>query len=45
MRACGYTVHLHVRDRTIVNSGHISWHSNDYVDFYLKEAGDEKKKK
>ncbi len=45
MRACGYTVHLHVRDRTIVNSGHIGWHSNDYVGFCLKEAGEEKKKR
>jgi len=34
-----------VRDRTIVNSGHIGWHSNDYVGFCLNEAGDEKKKK
>ncbi len=36
MDPCGYIVRLWVRDRTIVNSGSIGWHSSDSVGFCLE---------
>lgn len=37
MTPCGYTVHIHVYDRTIVNSGYIGWYAHDSTGFCLKE--------
>lgn len=37
MQACGYVVHLHVYDRTIVNSGYIGWYNKATVGFCLTE--------
>lgn len=31
--SCGYYVSLHVRDKTIVNSSYVSYHTNDIVSF------------
>jgi peptidoglycan hydrolase-like protein with peptidoglycan-binding domain len=35
--ACGYTVHIDVDDRTIVNSGHVGFDTHDSVSFCLSE--------
>lgn len=37
MESCGFTAHLDVDDRTIVNSGHIGWDAGDTVGFCLRE--------
>ena len=35
MPSCGYVLHLHVYDRTIVNSGYIGWYNKATVGFCL----------
>ncbi|MEN6313209.1 MAG: hypothetical protein ABFD25_03055 [Clostridiaceae bacterium] len=37
MKACGYVIHLHVYDRTIVNSRDIGWYNKATVGFCLTE--------
>ncbi len=37
MQICGYVIHLHVYDRTIVNSGYIGWYNKATVGFCLNE--------
>lgn len=38
MDPCGYTVQLHVEDRTIVGSGFVGWQNDDFVGFCLEAA-------
>lgn len=38
MPRCGYVIRLPVRDRTIVNSGHIGWPGGDVVGLCLRES-------
>ncbi|HEX3027973.1 MAG TPA: hypothetical protein VHT34_01410 [Clostridia bacterium] len=37
MQSCGYVIHLHVYDRTIVNSGYISHYNHAQVGFCLTD--------
>ncbi|HEX6909742.1 MAG TPA: hypothetical protein VF142_05095 [Longimicrobium sp.] len=37
---CGYVVQIHVRDRTIVNSGFVGWHASATVGLCLRTPGE-----